>query len=368
TSGYAGANVSVRVELLAAAPPGGVVLDLVSSQPGVIAAPATVTIAAGATSGSFNTVLGAVNDDTAVQVRASFAGTTVSGGIVVRRPAPKSLTVAPATVFGGETATATVSLMGKAPTGGVVVALESMDQTVLTVPAQVTIAAGATSANFTVTSAVVDSNQSVLLTATVGPAAATASVTVRRNGPVSLSIAPNSIIGGASANGKLTLQRPAPSGGLSVALTSTSPEAQVPSTVLVPAGSRVASFAITTSAVTADLVAGIRAERAGLVVSATVAIAAPVLSAVNVVPNRVTGGLGATGTVTLTGPAPASGLVVELATSGPAASVPATVVVPAGALTVPFAIATTPVAADTTVTIVAVQNLETKTAVLTVRK
>ncbi|MFY7953537.1 MAG: hypothetical protein ACOVT5_13615, partial [Armatimonadaceae bacterium] len=63
----------------------------------------------------------------------------------------------------------------------------------------------------------------------------------------------------------MTLARPAPAGGLTVYLQSTDPEATVPATVTVPAGSRIATFAVATVPVPRDWVVGIRAERAGLV-------------------------------------------------------------------------------------------------------
>lgn len=72
----------------------------------------------------------------------------------------------------------------------------------------------------------------------------------------------------------------------------------------------------------------------------------PSLAALAVAPSSVVGGQGATGTVTLSGPAPAGGSVVSLASGDTAAAtVPATVTVPAGSSSAKFAIATKPVAA-----------------------
>jgi len=91
------------------------------------------------------------------------------------------------------------------------------------------------------------------------------------------------------------------------------------------------------------------------------------LTAVNVSPATVLGGGASTGTVTLSGPAPAGGTVVSLMSSNAAAAqVPATVTVPAGATTATFAVTTSPVAADTLVTITATHNSVSRTATLTV--
>ena len=86
--------------------------------------------------------------------------------------------------------------------------------------------------------------------------------------------------------------------------------------------------------------------------SATVEPAPAALAAVSVVPTSVTGGSSATGTVSLTAPAPAGGAVVSLASSNPqAAAVPASVTVPAGSTGATFAVSTTAVSVTTSVTI-----------------
>jgi LmbE family N-acetylglucosaminyl deacetylase len=64
-----------------------------------------------------------------------------------------------------------------------------------------------------------------------------------------LSVLPGSVIGGSSAQGTVSLANAAPSGGLSVPLSSSDPSAAVPASVTVPAGSFSASFPVTTSAV-----------------------------------------------------------------------------------------------------------------------
>ena len=67
----------------------------------------------------------------------------------------------------------------------------------------------------------------------------------------------------------------------------------------------------------------------------------PALSSVRITPTDVVGGTPATGTVTLTSPAPAGGVDVPLTSDDPvAASVPATVTVPAGSTTASFPVTT----------------------------
>jgi len=76
---------------------------------------------------------------------------------------------------------------------------------------------------------------------------------------VSLSLSPASVVGGNSSQGTVILSSPAPSGDVIVSLASASPNAGVPATVTVPAGSFGATFPIATTAVSTVTVANISA-------------------------------------------------------------------------------------------------------------
>lgn len=86
---------------------------------------------------------------------------------------------------------------------------------------------------------------------------------------------------------------------------------------------------------------------------------------ISITPTSVSGGQGATGTVTLRDPAPAGGAVVTLSAMAPA-SVPSSVSVPAGATSATFPIATAVVSTTQTATIQAVYSGVTRAASLTV--
>jgi uncharacterized delta-60 repeat protein len=80
----------------------------------------------------------------------------------------------------------------------------------------------------------------------------------------------------------------------------------------------------------------------------------PIIPLVLLDPLSIQGGMTGTGTVMLTGPAPAGGIVVKLESSNPAvASVPASVTIPAGATTATFPVTTQAVTTQTTVRITA---------------
>jgi hypothetical protein len=127
--------------------------------------PPTVTLPAGATTETvpITTYAGFPNSTTTVLIEAAALNSLVSNGVnvvtgAVAQPLGIGTTTfdAPlvngiATVVGGTSVSATVSLTGPAPSGGALVQLVSTDQTVATVPASVTIPAGATSASFIVT-------------------------------------------------------------------------------------------------------------------------------------------------------------------------------------------------------------------------
>ena len=174
------------------------------------------------------------------------------GGGNPGNPSLNSISLNPTSVVGGNSVTGTVNLTAAAPSGGFVVNLSSSNSSVASVPSSVTVPAGATSANFTVSTGVVSSSTNVTLTASAGSVARTATLTV--NPPASnialesLTISPTMIIGGNSATGTVTLSAPAPAGGVVVQLrSSNSSRASVPSTVTVPAGARSANFTIRTT-------------------------------------------------------------------------------------------------------------------------
>jgi cellulose 1,4-beta-cellobiosidase len=77
----------------------------------------------------------------------------------------RSLVLSPSTVTGGASSQGTVTLSGKAPSGGIVVTLTSGRPTVATVPAGVTVPAGQRSATFSVTTSNVTTSTRVAIVA-----------------------------------------------------------------------------------------------------------------------------------------------------------------------------------------------------------
>src|SRR5207245_11657163 len=130
----------------------------------------------------------------------------------------------------------------------------------------------------------------------------------------SLSLSPTSVPGGSSSTGTVTLSGTAPTGGVSVALSSDNPAAQVQPSVLVAAGNSSATFAVITSTVASSTPVNISGTY-GTNQSAGLTINPPSLASVTLSPSSVVGGTSSTGTVTLNGAAPLNGATVLLSSS-----------------------------------------------------
>jgi len=289
-----------------------------------------------------------------------------------------SLALNPTSVTGGNSSTGTVTLSGAAPSGGAQVTLSSSNTAVARVPSSVTVAAGATSATFTVSTSAVAASTTVTISATYSGAAKSASLTITPASPPpptlsSLSLNPSSVTGGNSSTGTVTLSGPAPSGGTQVTLSSSNTTAaRVPSSVTVAAGASSTTFTVSTSAVAVSTTVTVSATYSGVTKSALLTVTPvppplPTLSSLTLDPSSVVGGMqSSTGTVTLTGPAPAGGATVTLSSSNGAARVPSSVTVPAGASSATFTVNTSAVIMSTSATISATYNGTTRTATLAI--
>jgi hypothetical protein len=198
------------------------------------------------------------------------------------------------------------------------------------------------------------------------------------SGPVSLgslAVNPASVVGGQSSTGSVTLSGPAPSGGVTVTLSSAQPAvAGVPPSVTVGAGATSVSFSINTTAVTASTPVVITASSSATTKTATLTVTAPPpplpkVSSLTLSPSTVTGGSSATGTVTLSSSAPSGGSVVSLTSSKPSkAAVPSSITVAAGKLSATFTVSTVAVSSTTSAVISASYNGTTKSATLSITK
>jgi len=262
------------------------------------------------------------------------------------------ISLSPTTVVGGAFSTATVTIQSQAPMGGALVHLESSDPTV-SVPPFTEVAAGSTQSTFLVGTIPATNGTTSDITATSGNAGATATLTVRGATLARISISPSSVVAPTGATGSLVLSAPAPTGGISIQISSNSRAIGFPPVVTVPAGSLSASFPVTTTPVVSTTVCTITASQGGVTAASSLTIDPPTPTALTVSPTTVLGGASATGTVTLSGQAGPTGQPVSLISSSPSAAVPSMVTVLAGTTKAGFTISTLTVSSSTTVTIIA---------------
>jgi len=248
------------------------------------------------------------------------------------------LTLDPSAVFGGTGSTGTMTVNPAQPADTTFTL--SSSSTNVSVPATVTIPAGKTSATFAITTQPLSSGQIVPITATYNGATATANLTLNPYTVASLSLNPTTVPGGTSSTGTVTIgQTPGPAGA-TVTLSVTGTDAQVPATVLIPGGSTSATFAITTNGVANNETVTVAAAIGTSVQKASLTINAPTFSSLSVSPTSVVGGTSATGTITLIGDAPKSGVVIGLTSNNASATVPQSITVASGTNTATFTINT----------------------------
>jgi MYXO-CTERM domain-containing protein len=174
---FAGDPATGSIALAAPAPAGGTVVPLSSSSPSVVTVPASVTVPAGQSGATFPVATAPVTVATSATITASFGEGPRSATLSLVPVSVASLSVAPANVLGGTASQGTVTLPGPAGAAGVSVQLTSSNPASATVPATVTVPAGASTATFPVSTSPVTTATAVILSATWGTTA-TAVLTV----------------------------------------------------------------------------------------------------------------------------------------------------------------------------------------------
>jgi hypothetical protein len=183
----------------------------------------------------------------------------------------RAVSVSPSSVTGGQTASGTVILTAAAPAEGIVVDLSTGDAAV-DLPATVTVAAGSTSANFTVNTSPVGTTTTATITASYNGINQNTALAVKPPVLSSFGLNPTTVPGGTTSTGTVRLNANAPFGGIVVTISSSRPgRAVVPPTVTVPAGGNSATFAVNTTA-GAKVSATISASYSGVTKKATLVI------------------------------------------------------------------------------------------------
>ncbi|HET7032166.1 MAG TPA: hypothetical protein VFJ48_03505 [Casimicrobiaceae bacterium] len=184
-----GASATGTVTLTSGAPTSGAQVGL-SSASSAIVVPPNVSVANGASSATFAIGTSAVTTLTSASLTATYAGVSKTTTFTVTPsspppppPGPPALVgfaIAPSTVIGGASPTATITLSAPAPAGGASVALTSSNRTAVAVPAKVVVPAGSTSASFPVSTRSAFRKTAVTVTASYAGIKKSAVITLTR--------------------------------------------------------------------------------------------------------------------------------------------------------------------------------------------
>ncbi len=364
TTGY------VDLEGFGFAPAAGILVNL-STNNAAATVPATATIPGGARGTSFSISTSPVSTATTVTITASHNGVTAQWPIkLMPGSPPTSFWVRPMSTTSGSQGVVTAA-------EGVgfdqVMQVTSSKPELAQVPNIVTASAGSGVGYFNIVTSPVTAQQLVTISVSGGDVTLSSPLTIYPSLPAltAVTVAPNNVVGGATATGSVTLGSAAPTGGVGINLSSSLPgTASVPPSVTVPAGATSATFEVTTFPSFLTSVQ-FTTQLNQVFQSTSITVnppppSGPALSALSLSPTSVTGGNGSTGTVTLTGAAPGGGMVVSLSDNSTATAAPASVIVPAGATNATFTVSTTSVTSSAAATVSAVHGGVTRTATLTV--
>ncbi|HEV2473500.1 MAG TPA: hypothetical protein VGS41_12580, partial [Chthonomonadales bacterium] len=261
------------VTLAGAAPAGGKLVTL-SSNSTTITIPSSVTVSSGSIRAFFMVNTAAVTSATTATITAAIPGSTGATSLSVLPDPPSCAAVSPSIVIGGvQNATCKITLKAAAPIAAS--ASISASGPAASGSASVTIPAGSSSVSFPVTSHPVTARTSVRFTITVNGTAMYASITVLPDTISAFTLSPATIVGGVqNAKGTITLQAPAPKGGVVVALASTGVTSiSVPASITIPAGAISGTFVATSHTVPYTRTRSIEATTGGLMRSASITIA-----------------------------------------------------------------------------------------------
>jgi hypothetical protein len=276
TSISAGQTSTGTVTINVPAGTNGAPVTLVSSDPVLLPVTSPVVIASGATSTSFSLTAAnvAVAADTVVTITASRGAQSIMRDITILK-STAGLAFNPSSVVGGSASTGTLTLAAPAGAGGLTFTLVSNNGAV-TVPGSVTVLQGQNSVTFNATTTLVASTQLVNVTATstVGSIVAVGQLQVTAVGVATISFNPSRVRGGSQSTlMTVTLDAPAPVGGITVGISASNPTIAIfPASVMVAQGQTSVSVTIPTRRVSRVLASLVTASAGGKNASAVLTV------------------------------------------------------------------------------------------------
>ena len=355
------APATLTVGLTVPAGPNGLVVTLSGFDPALISVATRVTIPANATGANVTvTPLAAGNTN----ILATSPGYQPASTPVNITPGSITVTMSAPGVGIGRTLTGTITLSAPAPAGGTIVGLSATPGGLVTFnPTDVNIAADSKTGTFVLTG--VAEGTATITAASAGYGSGTAIVLVANLGAIALQ-SNVSVTAGQSAPLSVSLSTPAPTGGVTIALSSSdTSKVTVSPSVFIEAGATLPAVAPQVTGVALGS-ATITATASGY---ASDSRSVQVVSNLSFSPSTLSIGVGATQNLTLnlSGPAPAGGLNVTLTSSNNgAATVPGTVTINANATSVSVPITGVAAGSATITASTATPNVTSGTAAITV--
>jgi len=269
---YSGNTTWVQIQLTNAAPAGGSIISLTSSNPLAAPVPASVNMPGNTAWMQFQMQAGQVTSSTPVTLTATLNSGQASIQFNVLPPSLNSIVLTPATISGGATAGAIVMLNGQAPAGGAVVDLTS-DSASAMPPALATVPAGSSSVSIGIPTKAVAANTLANISAGWNGASVQSQLMLTPQGqPASIALSPASVTGITSTFATVTMAAPSAT-DQTLQISSSNPAASLTATsVLIPAGSTTGGFFINAAAVSTQTLATISVSGGGVTRSATLTL------------------------------------------------------------------------------------------------
>ncbi|MCF6281278.1 MAG: hypothetical protein L3J28_03560 [Candidatus Polarisedimenticolaceae bacterium] len=254
---YAGTPITVRLVLSGPAPEGGAQISLQNSRPDVVQQPISIMIPEDQRAIDFQVQIRAVATKQVATITASYAGESRAIHLQIRPPQVDWLTFDPHSVIAGASVTGTVRLGSPAPTDGVTVTLTNSDPNNGSIPSSVVVPAGKLTADFPITTFATDQvgvsvSRSMQIEAQIGSGNAVRRILQVKLQPeiTTLTLNIQEVEPGSSLLGEVQISAIAPAEGTLVSITSSTPFVTVPSSITIASGKRIATFSVSTQAVT----------------------------------------------------------------------------------------------------------------------
>ncbi|HEY3782932.1 MAG TPA: hypothetical protein VGL56_17755, partial [Fimbriimonadaceae bacterium] len=357
------------ITLSAAAPTGGQAYTLKSSSTAVAQVPASGTVAAGATSGTFSVTNGYVSTATTITLTATVGTTSKTLSYKVSPPIPEYIYATATSLNGGASDLCGLQLNGDVPSSGATAALKSSNTAIATVPATMAFPGSARRANFTITTKAVATTSTVTITATYDGGSTSVTITVKSSVSFTALSVPYAFSSPATTPvGTVTLSTAAPSGGQTYTVTSSNTNvAQIPTPAAIAAGKTTGTFEVINQYVSTPTTITLTATVDGNGKAVSYTVSPPVPAYIYATVTSIVGGQAILCGMQLTANAPTGGAVISLKSSNLAvATVPATMTIGAGARRANFDITTKAVTKATAVTITATYDGGSTTVTITV--